>query len=128
MQPKLLKTDHAEYVEGKFSGKNESGFVPIGDRVLVMPDAAAQKTSGGIDLPDSVIEKQAFASQTGVVVEMGEGAFKWNADRARVFEGKKPEVGSRVFFDRYAGGDIHRGRDGKMYRIMDDKCIGGFVK
>lgn len=122
MEPKLLKTTQAEYVLAEYGGTNESGYRPFGDRVLVLPDTAARKTAGGIEIPDDVQERQSYAAETGVIIEAGDGAFVWNSDRTRRWEGAKPKSGDRVFFDRYSGGIVH-GRDGRTYRIIDDKAI-----
>lgn len=124
MEPKLVKTRLAEYVPAEFSGKNESGIHPVGDRVLVLPDQASKTSSGLIHFTDEQISRNAEAAETGVIVEVGQEAFIWNSDRTRKWESKdKPKVGTRVAFDRYAGGFYH-GKDGQMYRLMDDKCIG----
>lgn len=128
MQPKLLKTTQAEYVVGTFSGKNESGITPFGDRVLILPDTAAEKSSGGVFIPDGSVEQQSYAAETGVLVAIGEGAYVWSSDRLRPYSGSRPQIGQRVFFDRYSGG-VHKGLDGRVYRIMDDKAVaGGFDK
>lgn len=124
MEPKLVKTRLAEYVPAEFSGKNESGIHPVGDRVLVLPDQASKTSSGLIHFTDEQISRNAEAAETGVIVEIGQEAFIWNSDRTRKWESAdKPKVGTRVAFDRYAGGFYH-GKDGQMYRLMDDKCIG----
>lgn len=123
MEAKLLKTTQAEYVPATFDGKNESGYRPIGDRILVLPDSAAEKSSGGVFIPETVSEQQSYAAETGIIIELGDTAFTWNADRTRPFTGERPKAGDRVFFDRYSGG-VLKGRDGKLYRFMDDKAIG----
>jgi chaperonin GroES len=74
-----------------------------------------------------MVERMQLAAITGVIVECGEEAFKWNADRTRPYEGYKPQPGDRVIFEKYAGKPI-LGDDAKHYRIMDDKAIGGIKK
>jgi chaperonin GroES len=123
MEAKLLKTTQAEYVEGQYSGKNESGYRPVGERILVLPDTGAERSSGGVFIPETVTEQQSYAAETGIIIEIGDGAFTWNADRTRPFAGTKPKPGDRVFFDRYSGG-VMKGKDGRLYRTMDDKAIG----
>lgn len=123
MEAKLLKTTQAEYVQGRFSGANESGYRPIGERILVLPDEAAAKSSGNVIIPDDVQERQSYAAETGIIIALGDTAFLWNSDRTRKFEGERPKPGDRVFFDRYSGG-VLKGNDGKLYRFMDDKAIG----
>jgi len=127
MEPKLLRTLHAEFLPAVYMGKNASGWTPIGDYVLVRPDVISKKSSGGVELPDDLAERMQLAAITGVIVECGEEAFKWNADRTRPFEGYKPQAGDRVIFEKYAGKPI-LGDDGVTYRICDDKAIGGIKK
>jgi len=123
MQPKILSIKKAEYLPALYHGKNESGCTPLGDRVLVMPDRAAS-TVGGLHIPDDIRDRAQLSGSTGVIVELGDDAFKWNFDRSRPWEGYRPQAGDRIYFDRYAGKEI-LGDDGMTYRLMDDKCIGG---
>jgi len=122
LKPRLLSTDLGHYVEAVWSGKNESGYEPIGDRVLVLPNVASPQTSGDVYIPDEVIENNTYSSETGILIAVGGDAFLWNSDRSREWQSLKPVPGDKIFFERFAGG-IVRGIDGKMYRIMDDKMI-----
>lgn len=128
MEPKLIqKTRLGEYTWAEFSGTNESGMYPYGDRVLVLPDQAAKTSSGMIQFTDDQVDRNAYAAETGIIVAMGPEAFLWNSDRTRKWEsGDKPKIGDHVVFDVYAGSYQH-GRDGQMYRLMDDKCIGALA-
>jgi co-chaperonin GroES (HSP10) len=121
MEPKLVRTELAEFVRTEFTG-NTSGYVPIGDRVLVKVDEAATTTSGGVYLPDDTTYKMTMAAETGVIVAMGDAAFYWTFDRSKDWYGRKPKIGDHVYLERYAGRVI-KGKDGTMYRVMDDRCI-----
>ena len=121
MQAKLLKTELAEYTTVDFEG-NTSGYVPIGDRVLVRVDEAAGTTSGGVHLPDELAYRMTMASETGVIVAMGDAAFHWTFDRSREWYGEKPKVGDHIYIERYAG-RVVKGKDGTMYRVLDDRCV-----
>lgn len=128
MQTRLLElpkivTELGEFDVEPWNGINESGYVPEGERVLLLPDQAAARTAGGIMLPEDLRERVSMASETGVLVAIGPEAFKWNADRTRRREIDPPEAGTRVFFERYSGGILH-GKDGRIYRVADDKTIG----
>ena len=125
MSPKLVMTPLGQYAPAQWSGANTSGIRPIGDRVLILPDGAAEQTSGGVELPEDLVDRMTQAAETGVIVAMGPDAWLWNSDRTRKFEGEKPRVGQRVIFERYAGSFQHGPRDGRRYRLMDDKCVGG---
>lgn len=123
MQSKLLSIRKAEYLQAPWLGKNNSGCKPLGDRVLIQPDIAAAKV-GGIQIPDDIRDRAQLSGSTGVIVEIGDDAFTWNFDRTRRWEGYRPKAGDRIYFDRYAGKEV-LGKDGIVYRLMDDKCVGG---
>ena len=119
---KLLKTSQAEYENSDWSGKDESGIVPVGDVVVVLPDKAAERSSGGIIITEDRKQRMDAAAESGIVVALGVGAFYWNADRTRKFEGTRPEIGQRVALVRYAGTEVF-GKDGKLYRCVVDNNI-----
>lgn len=124
METKLIKTSQAEYEAANWNGKNECGYDPIGDRVIILPDKAASQTSGGVYIDDSLVERLNLSSRSGIIIAMGEDAFTWSADRMRPWGvAAKPQPGDRVYFEKFSGVDII-GDDGKAYRVMDDKCIG----
>jgi chaperonin GroES len=89
---------------------------PLGDRVLVRPDSAEEKTSSGIIIPDSAKEKP----QRGTVVAVGDG---------RVEDGKKIEMsvkeGDKVLYGKYAGTEIEI--DGEELMIMRENDILGIL-
>lgn len=119
-------TTLAAYVPAEWSGKNESGIVPLGARVLVLPDVAETQTTGGVHLPVDVASRNGMAAETGVLVALGDGAFAWSGDRIHAWNGPKPEVGVRVVIERYAG-QLQRGLDGQIYRILEDRAIGALL-
>jgi chaperonin GroES len=124
---RIIKTAFAEYIEAPYMGENKSGYRPIGDFVIIRPDMLAHKTSGGVELTDDAIDRHQLAAITGVVIECGGAAYKWNADRTRPYEGDAPQPGDRVIFEKFAGRPF-RGADGNEYRIMDDKCVAGIKR
>lgn len=130
MQPKILSIKRAEYIDAPYFGKNESGCLPLGDRVLIRPDIAAGSIKMGKEdfiIPEEIRDRAQLSGSTGVVIDLGEDAFRWNFDRSRPWQGYRPVAGDRIYFDRYAGKEI-LGDDGQTYRLMDDKCIGGVQK
>lgn len=122
MQPKLLKIGDATFERAEFDGENHSGFVPIGDKVLVLPDTAADVTGGGIILTGEQVERTTLSAETGVIIALGDGAFEWNSDRSRPWSGTKPEIGERVYMQRYSG-QVMMGKDERFYRVMTDVCV-----
>jgi chaperonin GroES len=122
--PKIIKTQHAEYKPGVFNGKNESGWRPIGDKVLVLTDQMVDKTSGGVFISEDLRDRMSMAAETGIVIDLGDDAFLWNTDRSRPFTGQKPKPGDFVYIERYSG-QVIMGNDGQVYRVMTDACIAG---
>lgn len=126
MKPKVLSIKRAEYIPAPYFGTNQSGCTPLGDRVLIRPDIAASMV-GELHIPDDIRDRAQLSGSTGVVIEIGEDAFRWNFDRSRPWQGYRPVPGDRIYFDRYAGKEII-GDDGQSYRLMDDKSVGGVQK
>jgi len=127
LSPKVLSVQRVEYLPAVFAGVNNSGVMPVGDRVLIQPDLAMTRSQGNIALPDDVVERMQLSASSGVIVEIGDDAFAWNSDRTRPFAGYRPKPGDRVHFEKYAGKEIV-GDDGVKYRLIDDKAIGGVKK
>ncbi len=96
--------------------ENSSGFKPFDTRVLVLPDAAAEK-QGSIILPDKVRDQERWAQTKGTLIAVGANAFMdWGS------EADKPVPGDRVVFGKYAGA-THRGADGRDYTVCNDEDI-----
>ncbi len=86
---------------------------PLGDRIVVEPLEAEEKTKGGIILPDTAKEKP----QEGKVVAVGKG---------KVGEDGKPvamevKVGDKVLYGKYSGTEITI--DDKEYIILKEEDI-----
>lgn len=122
MEPRLIKGIQAEYIPAKWSGSDTSGVRVVGKCVLVLTDECSTKTSGGIELPEDLVERMSMAAESGVLVAVSPGAFLLNEDMTP-WSGPKPQPGDRVYIEKYAGKQI-KGRDGKTYRIMDYCSIG----
>ncbi len=74
---------------------------PLGDRVLVKPEAVETKTASGIIIPDTAQEK----TQRAVVVAIGD-------DKEKILV----SVGQKVIHDKYAGTQIQI--DGEDHLIL----------
>lgn len=81
---------------------------PLADRVLIKPDAAEEKSAGGIILPDSAKEKPL----RGKVMATGNGT----KDEEMVVK-----EGDEVLYGKYAGTEIEL--DGEKYLIMRQNDI-----
>lgn len=78
---------------------------PLRDRVIILPDAAEEKTAGGIIIPDTAKERP----RRGTVVASGPGLKDLPNET-------KP--GDIVLYGKYAGTEIDH--DDKNYLIMSE--------
>jgi co-chaperonin GroES (HSP10) len=104
--------------------KNEAGVKPLEYKILVKPDKVMTASSGGIQLPDHVIERDQLAQVKGTLVSAGDAAF---GNPFTESEKALLQPGARVYFNKYAG-IVLIGADDEEYRLMADKEIAGFIE
>lgn len=80
---------------------SNSKIQPLGDRVLVEPLEAEEKSAGGIVIPDTAKEKQ----QRGKVIAIGKGR---TGEDGKVTP-LEVKVNDQVLFGRYAGTEVKIG-------------------
>jgi len=89
---------------------------PLGDRVVVKPEAADERTASGLYIPDTAKEKP----QRGTIVSVGPG---------RVENGAKIDMtvveGDNILYGKYAGTEITL--DDEDYLIMRESDILGII-
>ena len=86
---------------------------PLGDRVLVKPDAAEQKTASGLYIPDNAKEKP----QQGEVLAVGPGRRDDKGERIPM----DVKVGDKVLYSKYGGTEVHY--EGEDYLIVGARDI-----
>ena len=96
----------------------KSKIQPLGDRVLVEPLEAEDKSSGGIIIPDTAKEKQ----QRGKVIAVGKGRVN---DEGKVTP-LEVKANDQVLFGRYAGSEIKVGAND--YLIIKEDDILGIIR
>jgi chaperonin GroES len=82
--------------------------VPLHDRVIIKPEALAEKTAGGIIIPDTAKEKP----QLGVVIAAGPG---------KKDEPVTVKQGDKVLYGKYAGTEFQY--EGQQLLIMRESDI-----
>jgi len=110
--------------------ENLSGICPLGDRVLVKPEALERKTAGGIVIPDQVIDQHSLAQSIGYVVALGPDVWidrvDFNSEGGRKghsgFSKAQAKIGDRIVYAKYAGLKVP-GKDEEDYRIIRDKDV-----
>jgi chaperonin GroES len=90
---------------------------PLGDRVVVQPKEADEKTDSGLYIPDSAQEKP----QKGTVVAIGPGRVE-NGNRIDL----TVEEGQEVLYGKYSGTEVTL--DGDDYLIMRESDIFGVIE
>jgi chaperonin GroES len=86
---------------------------PLGDRVIVKPMEAEEKTKGGIILPDTAKEKPI----EGTIVAAGPGKV---SDDGKVVK-MEVKVGDKVLYGKYSGTEVTV--DGEEYLIMRESDV-----
>lgn len=121
LAPRMIKGLHADYQAAIWTGSNTSGLRVFGKNILVRMDSCAARSAGGVHLTDEIIDRMDEASESGCIYAIGPAAHRIFDDGSR-WEGDKPQVGERVYVEKYAGVKA-RGADGALYRVMDERCI-----
>ncbi len=86
---------------------------PLGDRVVVKPVAAEEKTASGIVLPDTAKEKP----QKAEVVAVGTGRTLENGQKVAL----EVKVGDVVIYSKYAGTEFKF--DNEEHLILTERDI-----
>lgn len=87
---------------------------PLGDRIIVKPLEAMEKTKGGILLPETAKEKP----QEGKIVAVGKGKI---LDNGQV-QSPEVKVGDRVLYGKYSGNEITT-MEGEQLLIMREEDV-----
>ncbi len=87
---------------------------PLGDRIVVKPLEASEKTKGGIVLPDTSKEKP----QEGKIVAVGKGKVLESGQ----VQAPEVKVGDRVLYGKYSGTEITTS-EGDELLIMKEEDI-----
>jgi chaperonin GroES len=107
---KVTKAAKKTQTVTKVATKNSLGQ-PYGDRILVKPQPAEEKTSFGIIIPDSGQEKP----EQGIVVAVGDG--KLSAEGKVI--AMRVKVGDKIMFSKYGFDEVKiNGHD--YYLIRED--------
>lgn len=94
--------------------KNNSGLRPLGHAVLVEPYEPEIKKSMLV-MPSHVAERTAMAETRALIIEVGANAWRDEPPRA------KP--GDKILISRFAGVMVTGTKDGKLYRMVNDRDI-----
>ncbi len=91
---------------------------PLGDRVLVEPMAAEDKTESGIVIPDTAKEKQ----QKGRIVSVGKGRINEDGKLIPL----EVKIDDKVLYGRYSGTEVKI--QGSDFLILKEEDILGIIR
>ena len=91
---------------------------PTGWRIVVLPYKGKAKTSGGVYLPDQVIDSNEVSTTVGYVLKVGDLAYE---DKQKFPTGPWCKEGDWIMFARYAGSRFKI--EGGEVRILNDDEI-----
>jgi chaperonin GroES len=86
---------------------------PLADRVIVEPLEAAEKTAGGLYIPDNAKEKP----QKGRIVAAGPGKLSDTGSLMKM----EVKAGDTILYGKYSGTEVQI--EGKEYLIMRESDI-----
>ena len=92
---------------------------PLGDRIVVKPLEAENKSKGGILLPDTAKEKP----QEAKVVAVGKGKILDNGS----LQAPEVKVGDKVLYGKYSGNEITT-KEGEELLILREEDILAIIK
>lgn len=92
--------------------KDKEKIHPLGDRVAVRRLEAAEKTAGGIVLPDQAREKP----KEGIIVAVGRG----RVTRKGKLQEPQVKANDRVIFSSWAGSEVTIGDEELLILREDD--------
>lgn len=88
-------------------------LTPLGDRVVVKPEPAEEKTKSGIVLPDTAKEKPV----EGTIIAVGSGRVLDNGQKVQL----EVKVGDRIIYSKYGGTEVKI--DNEEYVILRGEDI-----
>lgn len=91
---------------------------PLGDRVVIQPLEALEKSKGGIVLPDTAKEKP----QEGKIVAVGKGKV---TEEGKVLP-MEVKVGDKILYGKYSGTEVTV--DNEEYVVLHESDILGIVE
>lgn len=108
--------------------QNPSGIQPLEHKVLLQPQASVKVTSGGVHLPDEVIDSEKFKTVRGTIIALSPFAFSYVSDAEWAMSSTpKPKPGDTVLYAKFAGMWI-KGSDGEEYLLANDEDLIAVVR
>jgi len=104
-------------MEAEQANINQSGILPTGGHLLVLPKKVEEITAGGIILPQDTREKEQQAATEGTLIAVGASAWL-DLDDGNPWA----KIGDKISYSRYAGVTM-LGQDGEQYILINDNDV-----
>ena len=92
---------------------NSSGLIPVGHRLVVLPEVIEEVSKGGIIIAHETTHKEQMAQIKAQVIAIGEGA--WEDCTTQDW----CKVGDTILIGKFSG-LLYDGDDGLKYRVIND--------
>jgi len=92
---------------------NKSGLIPVGHRLVILPEVIEEVTKGGIIIAHETTHKEQMAQIKAKVIAIGDGAWSDCTTPAWC------EVGDTILIGKFSG-LLYDGEDGLKYRVIND--------
>jgi co-chaperonin GroES (HSP10) len=94
------------------------GVKPSGHRLVVYPIPTKKQSSGGIVIPDTLVDREDMAQVEALVLSVGPTCWKDQPGGAWCKEG------DTILMAKYSG-LVRKGPDGRTYRVINDLDVVG---
>lgn len=101
--------------------QNNSGFIPLGHRLLVYPLPIEEVTQSGIIIASDTKGREEMSQVQGTVIAIGDGCWKDTPTENWCNQG------DLIVFGKFSG-LLWTGSDGKKYRILNDLDVVGKIE
>jgi chaperonin GroES len=96
----------------------KSALQPLGSHIIVSRSSAAEKSTGGIIIPEKAKDKP----KEGTVIAVGPGKMMEDGKR----QAMQLKAGDRILFSSYAGTEVKI--DGQEYLVMEETDVFGVIQ
>lgn len=97
----------------------DPGIAPREYQVLLVMSEKSEKTAGGILLPSAIHDRAQWGADHARILAVSPFAFSYEKDWG---DTPKPRSGDIVYVGKFPGDEI-AGRDGRSYRLCDDRQV-----
>lgn len=111
-------------LENKTIEEHEFNMIPLDTALIIEIEKVQKVSSGGINLPESLVDLEQTRITEGILVKVGDMAYSELNELNKIY----PKIGDKVFFKKYSGILYYDEKSDKQYRIIQDQDIYSFIR